>query len=192
MTDGTSKSETCGHVEGVAAYLDGEMDAPAADLFEAHVKGCRPCAASLGEQRRILCLLDTTFDSRAVELPKDFARIVTARAQNDMGGVRSASERAFSAKLSLMLAASAALLLGASASESVFAPAAAFARSVAGALGMLGHALIDAGVGAVVILRVVGGRLVSGPHTLTALYWVLFTGAAVLLLRLIRSYHRAH
>jgi predicted anti-sigma-YlaC factor YlaD len=186
----------CPRVESVAAYLDGEMDAPPAALFESHVKECQSCAGALREQRRLMCLLDNAFGARAggarsVELPADFARVVTAHARTDMGGVRSRAERAFSVKLSLALAAVTALLLGASAGDAVLGPAAALARSAAGVAGMLGHALLDAVATAVVILRAVGGRLVAGPPPVAALYCLLFAGASLLLLRLIKGYHRA-
>ena len=195
MTDGNSRKTTCARAESVAAYLDGEMDARGNVQFEAHLKACAPCSAALLEQRRLLCLLDTAFDSRAaerhLELPKDFARVVTARAQNDMCGVRSRAERAFSLKLSLLLALAAALLLGASASDDVLAPLSALARTAAGVAGVVWHAVRNAGLGAVVILRPLGGRLVSGTGPLAGLYWLLFAGALVTLLRLIRNYHRA-
>ena len=186
----------CPRAESVAAYLDGEMDAPPAARFEAHVKECQSCAGALREQRRLLCLLDNAFGERAAgdgaaELPADFARVVTAHARTDMCGVRSRAERAFSLKLSLALAALTALLLGASAGDAVLVPAAALARSAAGVAGMLEHALVDAVGAAVVILRAVGGRLVAGPPPVAALYCLLFAGASLLLLRLIRGYHRA-
>jgi len=186
----------CPRAESVAAYLDGEMDAPPAALFESHVRECSSCAGALREQRRLLCLLDNAFgeragDARSVDLPADFARVVTAHARTDMGGVRSRAERAFSVKLSLALAALTALLLGASAGDAVLGPAAALARSAASVAGMFGHALLDAVAAAVVILRALGGRLVAGPPPVAALYCLLFAGASLLLLRLIKGYHRA-
>lgn len=188
--------ERCARADSTGAYLDGEMDANGSAAFESHAKECPCCSAALREQRRLLCLLDNAFHPHAIEkrieLPKDFARVVTAHAQNDMCGLRSRAERAFSLKLSLILAASAALLLAASASDNVFAESAALARAAASIVEMLGHALYDAGTGAVVILRALGGRFVAGPQPLTALYTVLFGGALLLLLRMIRSYHRAH
>ena len=186
----------CPRAESVAAYLDGEMDAPPAALFESHVKECQSCAGALREQRRLLCLLDNAFgehagDARAVELPADFARVVTAHARTDMCGVRSRAERAFSVKLALALTAVTALLLGASAGDAVLGHAAAVARTAAGVAGMLGGALLDAVAAIVVILRALGGRLVAGPPPVAALYCLLFAGASLLLLRLIKGYHRA-
>jgi hypothetical protein len=195
-TAAAAAASPCPRAESVAAYLDGEMEATTASLFETHAKGCPLCSGALREQRRLLCLLDNAFGARSserpVELPKDFARVVTAHARTDMCGVRSRSERAFSVKLSLALAALTALLLGASTGEAVLGPASALARSASAVVGMLGHALVDVGSSAVVILRALGGLLVSGPQGLALLiYCLLFAGASLLLLRLIKSYHRA-
>jgi hypothetical protein len=196
VTDASLKVAACARAESAAAYLDGELDARAAEGFEEHARACSSCSAALSEQRRLLCMLDTAFrpgaSAREMELPRDFARVVTARARTDMGGVRSRSERAFSVKLSLALAAVCAVLIGASTGDSVLAPVAALARAALGAGGMLLRALIDAGEGAAVIFRALGSRLVAGPGALSALYCLLFAGALLLLLRLIRSYHRAH
>lgn len=196
MTEaGSTLTAPCARAETAAAYLDGELDARASDSFEAHARACPVCSAAIGEQRRLLCMLDTAFrpgaPAREVDVPRDFARVVAARARTDMCGVRSPSERAFSLKLSLALASACAVLLAASAGDSVFAPAAALARSLAGAAGMLLRALLDAGQGGSVILRALGGQLVAGPVPVAALYWLLSAGALLLLLRLIRGYHRA-
>jgi Putative zinc-finger len=198
MTDAVNPKDAahCPRVESAAAYLDGEMDAAAAAGFEAHAKQCQSCAGALREQRRLLCLLDNAFGARGaarpVELPRDFARVVTAHARTDMCGVRSRAERAFSLKLSLGLAVLTAVLLGASAGDAVFGPAAALARTGAAVAGMLGHALLDVGASAVVILRALGGRLVAGPlEPAAVLYYLLFAGASLLLFRLIKGYHRA-
>lgn len=195
MTEPRETLAACAHADSAAAYLDGELDQRAADLFEAHARACSHCSAAVGEQRRLLCMLDTAFRpgarAREVDVPHDFARVVTARARTDMCGVRTPSERAFSVKLSLGLAAVTSVLLAASAGDSVLATAAQLARGAAGAASMILHALVDAGEGASVILGALGGRLVAGHGAPAALYWLLLAGALLLLLRLIRGYHRA-
>lgn len=197
MTEATLKTldaPACPHVESVAAYLDGEMCAATEAAFESHAKDCRACSEGVKEQRRLLCLLDTAFDERAaskLDLPDDFARVVTARAKTDMCGLRARSERAFSLKLSLLLAACAGLVIVASASDEALAPLAAVARALSTVADVTLHALSDASRGALIILRTLGGSIVAIPNHLAVAYWLLFAGAFVLLLRLIRSYHRA-
>ncbi|MCP9496039.1 MAG: zf-HC2 domain-containing protein [Pyrinomonadaceae bacterium MAG19_C2-C3] len=85
----TTGTQICPHAEAVAAYLDGEMEWRAGVEFESHFATCDSCRRSLAAQRQVLCSLHATFGAEcAMPLPKDFARIVTAHAQNDMGGVR--------------------------------------------------------------------------------------------------------
>ncbi|HVF56359.1 MAG TPA: zf-HC2 domain-containing protein [Pyrinomonadaceae bacterium] len=186
-------SPPCAQTGVTAGYLDGELDAQAAGVFERHLKDCATCAAALSEQRRLLCLLDAAFDEtfeRKLALPKDFTRVVRARAQTDMSGVRSGRERATALKICAALAAATSVLLGATLSESVFAPVAAAGSGAAGVAGMAGHAVADAGAGGVVVLRAVGGRLLAETNFFGVFTWAIFAGAILLLMLLIRRYHR--
>ncbi len=198
MSGGDTRDDNpCERAQATAAYLDGELDTAASEAFEAHVKGCTACAATLTEQRRLLCLLDVAFAARAPErggerIPKDFARVVTARAKTDIcGPLRRRAERVFAFKLCAGLAVAAFALLGSSLFESALAPAWAFARSAAGVASLIAHALADAASAAALILRAVGGRLLHGPDATTIFQWAFIAGAALLLLRLIAGYRRA-
>lgn len=176
-----------------AAYLDGELEAAAAEDFERHARGCAACSAVLLEQRRLLCLLDTAFDEtfeKGVALPRDFTRRVRARAQTDMTGLRDAGERRLALKVCAALAAGVFALLGLAAFDAVVAPVLGAARAGAGVLGVAGRAAADAGAGAFVVTRAVGSRLNSS-EPLTILQFVVAAVALVLLLRLIGAYHRA-
>ena len=94
MNDDAIKIIAC-DAWNVAAYLDGEMSDSASALFERHAKECAACADALVMQRRLLLALGAAFGSQRKEIPMptDFARIVTARAQTDMRGVRRKTER---------------------------------------------------------------------------------------------------
>ena len=194
MADGIAdQGAKCPQTILTAAYLDGELDASAAEDFERHAKTCAACASALLEQRRLLCLLDTAFDrtfEKRVALPEGFTRQVKARAQTDMSGVRDARERRLALKVCAALAAGTFALLGFAAFDAVVAPVLGAARAGAGALGVAGHAAADAGAGAGVVLRAVGGRL-NASEPLAILQWVVVAIALVLLLRLIGAYHRA-
>jgi anti-sigma factor RsiW len=182
----------CPQTTLTAAYLDGELTAAAAEEFERHTRACPPCSDSLLEQRRLLCLLDTAFDGifeKKVELPDGFTRQVKARAQNDMRGMRARDERRRALKICAALGASAFALLGFTILDAFVAPVLSAARAAGGMLGMAGRATSDAGAGAGVVVRALGGRLVGGSGMLGLS--VLLTAGFVLLLRLISGYHRA-
>ena len=177
----------------VAAYLDGELAACALSDFEEHLKDCRSCAVRLEEQRRLLCTLDMAFgDERALLLPTNFARVVTAHAQTDMSGVRRRPERRRALRLAAALALFAfALLGGARLNDSVFEPVRVLGRLAAALFGLVWRALYDAGASLSVVIRV-AGRFLFESHPLGLIGYLLLAGALILLLsRLIRNYHRA-
>lgn len=184
----------CMQTSLTAAYLDGELDGTASSTFESHLKECPACHVALAEQRRLLCLLDTAFDQtfeKRFAPPRDFTRVVRARAQTDMSGVRSRAERSLALKICAALGALIFVLLGATLLKEALAPAVSALRGAGSVAGMVGHAAADAGAGGAVVLRAVGGQFVSGGGLSGVLRWTLFAGAVALLLRLISRYHRA-
>ncbi len=175
-----------------AAYLDSELSAEAAARFEQHAHTCAACAATLNEQRRLLCLLDVAFGDMQHQpgLPRDFSRVVQARAQSDMGRLRQRGERKRALLLCAGLTALAFALLGARAFGEAFAPVRVVARALGAALDMFGHMLVETGQGTLLILRALGAQLAREPGAHRLLLFTGLTGVIVLLLRLISSYHR--
>jgi len=187
MSEGAKLGPQCPQTTLTAAYLDGELEARPSEDFEAHARSCPFCSGALREQRRLLCLLDNAFDQtfeKQVALPEGFTRELTARAQNDMSGVRASVERRRALKICAALGASAFALLGFAAFDAVIAPALSAARAAGGALAVAGHAAAGAGLA----LRTVGGGLTAGLVRPALL--LLAAAALVVLLRLISAYHR--
>jgi len=184
----------CGSADSAAPYLDGELTAAESSAFESHLKSCGACSSALSEQRRLLGLIDAalTGSQKAVVLPKDFARVVTARAQSDMTPVRGASEKRLAALLVLSLAAAAFVLIGAGGWKELLTPAAAVARGLAAAAEMALHSVGEAAAGAALLLRGVGGFFMQArPDGATRFVALAALACAVLLLlRLITKYHR--
>ena len=143
-------------LEDVAAYLDGELTAVALDRFEQHVKECVPCAQELRAQRQLLCTLDVAFnDSRTFDLPQNFARVVTASAENDLSMIRHRSERRRALKLCVALGLVSFGLLGAATRTIVFDPLRSAFRTTRVLFDLLFQALSDAGSAAGVLVRMV-------------------------------------
>jgi anti-sigma factor RsiW len=185
-------NSVCGSEE-IVAYLDGELDAKALARFERHVGDCAACAAALEAERQLFSELDSALAVEpALEMPKNFAQVVAARAQADLSGVRHAGERRRALRLCVVLASVAfALTGGAALTEGVLAPLSAVWKFGAAVSGFLGHALYDAGAGFAVISRGVGGRLLFGSRGASALVLLLLVLALLMLRRLITGYHRA-
>lgn len=178
----------------VAAYLDGELSIAESSSFELHLASCAACAASLAEQRRLLCLLDAAFSraQRKVDLPEDFVRVVKARAQTDMTSVRHSSEKRRALWLCLALSALSCALLGTRALGEGLAPLRAAAGAALSISDMLLHTFAEASAGALLILRGFGRHLVTEPRGASAFAFVALACAFLALLRLVGDYHRQH
>ncbi len=180
----------CRESEHIAAYLDGEINSVECALFEAHIKECASCAATLREHKKLLRILDIAAqadESFALPLPKNFAQAVRARAQSDMIGVRSGGER----KLALWLCAPLVLLciwlLGNSGCAAALAFALMIVRHAASAFVMIVRALCDVGAGLTLVLRAVGRNLVDVPRPVNLLALLLLAVALGSLPRLIAT-----
>ena len=183
----------CEWERATAAYLDGELEAASAAIFEAHAKECEGCSQALRDQRRLLCLLDNAFDEtfeKKVALPTDFARVVKARAQTDMSGVRSNRERSISLKICLALGGAVFALLGVSTFDAL-SPLRDAVSAAAGVVGMATRTIMDAGAGAMVVAKAVGGGLVPDSSPIVFLEWTFIACGLALLLLMIGKYHRA-
>jgi len=178
--------------EQIAAYIDGELDTSANELFEQHLVECRACNAELNAQRLFMCELDATLTQAPdLPVPSNFAQIVAARAESDMSGVRDGREHKRAFRFCLILAFASFALLGAAAGKAVFFGGRTAANQIFGIFGLVWTTLYDAAVGLAVISRVISDGLVpESPFAgLAALVLAL---AIVLLSILISSYHRNH
>ncbi|HEY0408163.1 MAG TPA: zf-HC2 domain-containing protein [Pyrinomonadaceae bacterium] len=193
MSDADNIERDC-PVEEIAAYLDGELNAQAAALFERHLRECAECQSELLEQRRLLCALDFALGGREdgdIALPKNFSQVVAAHAQSDLSSLR--CERGRALRLCLALAVISFALLGSAAfSESALKPLVVLFRHAGTVLGFLCRALYDFGAGLAVIARAIGGHTLFESNRLTPFIFLLLAVASIMLPRLISSYHRAH
>src|SRR5436190_7649497 len=175
-------------LEDVAAYLDGELTAVALDRFEQHVQECVACEKELRAQRQLLCTLDVAFnDTRTFDLPQNFARVVTASAENDLSMIRHRRERRRALQLCLLLGLISFGLLGAATRTIVFDPLRSGFRTTRVLFDLLFQALSDAGSTASVLVRMVG-RAQSASLLLLTLG---FVGSLFVLSLLIVRYRRA-
>jgi anti-sigma factor RsiW len=184
-------TNTC-QLEDVAAYLDGELAGVALDRFEQHAKECSTCATELRVQRQLLCTLDVAFsDSGTFDLPNNFARVVTARAENDLSGMRNRHERKRALQLCVLLALIAFALLGAATRTIVLDPLRSFFR-VARVLSDLLWQAASGAVATLTVLNRVIGRAVLDTQPGSRLLLVLaFLASLSCLSLLIVRYRRA-
>lgn len=179
-------------LEDVAAYVDGELAGAALARFEQHVKECAGCANELRLQRQLLCTLDIAFNTAfEFDLPNNFARLVTARAENDFSGVRNRYERRRAVQLCAVLALVAFGLLGAATRTVVLDPLRSFFRTTRVLFDLVWQAISQVAASAVVVIRAVG-RAILLTQTGSRFFLVLaFLLSISFLSLLIVKYHRA-
>lgn len=187
----TETNHDC-QLEDVAAYVDGELTGAALENFEAHLRSCGACVDELRTQRQLLCTLDVAFnDSRSFELPREFSRVVTARAESDLSGVRRKLERRRAFKLCAALALTSFALMGAAAQGLVIDPLRSVFRVANILLDFAVRGSIDVAETFGVFIRVFTRAIFSAPHGIGVLFLIALLFSILLLPFLIARYHRA-
>lgn len=190
MTNTETSSSQC-QSEEIAAYLDGQLDDSASALFEWHVQECQACHTELNAQRRFICELDSTLaQTLELPIPQNFARIVAARAESDMRGVREGRERRRALRFSLVLTLVSFALLGATASKSLFFTGRSIGNKILSIFDLLWTTLHDAAAGVTVISRVISRGILPESHLANLATLFLLVLAVLSLSHLISSYHR--
>jgi hypothetical protein len=179
-------------LEDVAAYVDGELAGIALEDFEAHLRSCKDCAHELRTQKQLLCTLDVAFnDSRSFELPREFSRVVTARAESDLSGVRRKRERRRALKLCAVLAVASFALMGAAARGLVIDPLRSIFRVANILLDFAGRAALDLAETVAIFIRVFTRAIFFAPHGIGVMFLIALLFSILLLPFLIARYHRA-
>lgn len=190
MTE-TDRKIVC-QLEDVAAYVDGELTGAALEDFEAHLRSCASCADELRTQKQLLCTLDVAFnDARSFQLPREFSRVVTARAESDLSGVRRKRERRRALKLCAALALTSFALMGAAAQGLVIDPLRSVFRVANILLDFAVRGSIDVAETFGVFIRVFTRAIFFAPHGVGALFLIALLFSTLLLPFLIVRYHRA-
>lgn len=185
-------SESKCQLEDVAAYLDGELSDAGVNRFEDHLKSCVDCATELRAQRQLLCTLDVAFNgARSFQLPHNFTRIVTARAESDLSGMRNKLERRRALKLCVVLALVSFALLGAATRTIVFDPLSTVFRISRTVFQLAWQAASETVMAAASLGRVILRAILLGQNGLALLMLVAFLIAVSVLPFLLIKYHRA-
>jgi anti-sigma factor RsiW len=185
-------SENKCQLEDVAAYLDGELSDAGIVRFEDHLRSCGDCASELRAQRQLLCTLDVAFNgTRSFQLPHNFTRIVTARAESDLSGMRNKHERRRALKLCAGLALVSFALLGAAARTVVLEPLRTFFKVTGSLLQLAWQATSEGFMSATVLVRVILRAVLPAQYGLAWLMVAAFLFSVSVLPFLLVKYRRA-
>lgn len=178
--------------EKIAAFIDGELEVKESPAFEAHVAECERCSSELLAQKQFMCELDSAlagpFD---LDVPHNFARVVSVRAESDMRGVRAAAEHKRAFYYCVLLGLSAFALLGVTASQGLLVRGESFAIKLISMGELLLKAAYDAALSFTVVVRVLSGGLFSDTGFSKVGALIVVVCAIGLLSFLISRYHRA-
>jgi predicted anti-sigma-YlaC factor YlaD len=139
--------------EEISLYLDGELSADNEIHLEKHLSVCSNCLSEMNLQKQMLTALDFAFDNRReIELPKDFTKVIVAKAESEVSGLRCKKER-FSAFL-LFSALFLLLVVGFTAeSEKIFTLLNDLGNQILAVGGFILHFTYNISIGIAVILR---------------------------------------
>lgn len=175
----------------LAAYLDLELSAADSLVIDEHLRQCAKCRSELAEQRSLLRTIDSTFrPAENLPLPIDFARLVAARAESDMSGVRDRREHRLAFRLCVGLALVAFALMGVASSKVVFSFGRRIFNLVTGAVDLGWTIVYDAVASLMIVSRLLGKGIVPGSLFDGLLIFLLLGLAFLVLSRLIAHYHR--
>jgi len=162
MSEETAKFETICSQSDIAAYLDGELDAAAEMSLEAHLFACKDCFNALREQKMVLCALNAALDHRMqIELPVNFAKKVTVRAESGLTGLRKREERLMAVTLCVLLFGLIGAVGLAGEGSALVEFLAGSVKAVSAVGGFVWAVVYNVALGAVVIIRALTRYLLS-------------------------------
>jgi anti-sigma factor RsiW len=174
----------------IPAYIDGELDDAAQSLFRQHIDSCSECRDELRIHQQFICALDSVFvNDVEVSVPKDFSRIIAARAVSDMSGVRTAAENRKALLICLVLSVTGFALIGATTRQMSFGVIRGLITKILGVAEFAWATFYNSVLSVAVISRVISRKFIIETGNLR-LVIVLFAFAVLLLSRLITNYHR--
>ncbi len=146
----------------IAAYLDGELDAPRELELESHFASCSTCSNELNHQKHFLNQLNSRLSNESeIELPKDFARQIVANAESSVSGLRHPGEQLNAVYIIATLLFFVVFAMGAEA-QGFFSGFASILEKAAAVGGFLGRIVYSFFVGVIVVLRTLAAPLQFG------------------------------
>ncbi len=143
----------------ITAYIDGELDLVRVNELDAHFAKCHPCSLDLNSQKQFLCGLNHSLKNEAdIKLPANFTRLIVARAESTVSGLRRPSEIYNAVFICVGLALFVLFALGAEAGSLVDGIYNILGQ-IAVVSGFFGHIVYSVFVGVAIILRSFGSQV---------------------------------
>ncbi len=177
--------------ENIAAYIDGDLEAPLRSVLELHLAECAACTSELRSQQLFMFELDSALANPSeLAVPANFARVVAVNAASDMSGARNAREHKRALRFCIVLGLAAFALLGFASSKALVLSVQAIGAKVFGILSLISQAVLNALTGLAVVSRVLSRGLIANSRLAGVAGFLLIALAVGVLSLLISRYHR--
>lgn len=174
----------------IPPYVDGELSAERERELDIHFAVCRICLDELNFQKEFISVLSSGLRTGdELELPRDFTRIVVAKAESGVSGLRRRVEWLNALFICVGLFFFVLFGLGADA-QNAFGSFLGIFQQAAAVLGFAGHVVYDVAVGSMIIFRSISSLVASsslGPILVIGLFLIFIFGSSRLILRQNRS-----
>ncbi|NNF00368.1 MAG: zf-HC2 domain-containing protein [Pyrinomonadaceae bacterium] len=176
----------------VLDYLDGELS-PADEFdLELHFKDCKICRDEVNAQKKVSTTLEIMLEeeSKEIEVPVDFSKVIAARAESNVSGLRQPRERSKALYICAVLFFLVVIGLGTEL-NSVLGAFERSAEQFAAVGGFIFHLVFDLANGVSIILRNLSHRFVFGSVISLGLIVAFFIFTSLALSRIVLRYNRA-
>ena len=175
----------------IAAYLDGELSPSDELTLEQHFAICKTCLDELNLQKKLLSALDFAFESKSeIELPENFTKVVVAKAESRVSGLRSKKERIWA--LSICAGVLFLTMLGiALESDQILYSLSDFGKQFLALAGFINHLIFDITIGLAVILRFLSQQIVFSSGFATLLFLCVIALGFLSFSRLVLKFSRS-
>jgi len=178
--------------EEVFTYLDGELS-PAEEFdIEIHFADCKICRDEINAQKKVSTTLEIMLEqeSKEIEVPENFTKVITTRAESNVSGLRQPKERSKALLICTILFFLAVIGLGTEL-KSVLRAFEKTAEQFAAVGGFIFHLVYDLANGVSVVLRYLSHRFIFTSAISLILIVAFFVFTSLALSRFVLRYNRA-
>lgn len=178
--------------EEIAAYIDGELSSREEMNLDLHLSNCKTCLDELNSQKKVSTTLEILLEDKAddFELPANFTKIITAKAESNVSGLRQPKERLSAFIIFAVLIALVIVGLGSRIDTIWFA-----FEKIAGQIlvvgGFIWHTILDIGKVFSVILRALSQHFIYSSVSALLLILIVFGMTALMLSKMVWRFNRS-
>ncbi|MDQ3633820.1 MAG: zf-HC2 domain-containing protein [Acidobacteriota bacterium] len=184
--------DSCCPREEIAAYVDGELSSSEEFDLDLHLSNCKICSDELNSQKKVSTTLEILLEDKAedIKLPENFTKVITAKAESNVSGLRHPKERLSAVFISASLVLLVVVGLRTQFETLSFAVR-KFTHQFLAVVGFLWHMIIDVALVFAVILRSLSQHFVYGSALTLILILTVFALTALILSKMILRFERS-